>query len=96
MVAVQATDLISTRNMIPDLATWLQCLGLYVAVVAQSQRVPELMAYQAIIAKANQMYRWPSWIVYDQAFRQEMAGEKGQLWTKVDPSTYLVYFSART
>ena len=38
------------------------------------------------------LYRWPSWIVYDQAFQQEMAGEKGQLWAKVDPSTYSVCF----
>ena len=30
-----------------------------------------LMAYQTIIAKASQRYRWPSWVVYDQNFRQE-------------------------
>jgi len=67
VVVVQAMDLILTWKTISDLATWLQCFGLYVAVVAkaQPQRVPELMAYQAIIAKASQTYRWPSWIVYD-------------------------------
>ena len=76
------------RKTIPDLATWVQCFGLYVAVMAtvQPQRVPELMAYQAIIAKARQTYRRPSWIVYDQTFWQEMAGEKGQSWARVDPS----------
>ena len=44
---VQAADLAPTRRTIPDLATWLQCFGLYVVVIAQSQpeRVQELMAY---------------------------------------------------
>jgi len=50
------------------------------------------MAYQAIIAKASQMYCWPSWIIYDKAFRQEMVGAKGQSWAKVDPSTYSCLF----
>ena len=55
VVVVQAMDLISTWKTIPDLATWLQCFELYVAMVAmvQPQRVSELMAYQAIIAKAS-------------------------------------------
>ncbi len=76
VVVVQATDLMATRKTIPDFATWLQCFGLFTAVVAAAQpkRVPELMANQAIIAKASQTYRWPSWVVYNQAFRQEMAG----------------------
>jgi len=35
---------------------------------------------------------WPSWIVYDQVFRQEMAVAKRQSWAKVDLFTYLVSF----
>ncbi len=75
----------ATRKTIPDLATWLQCFGIFTAVVAAARpkRVPELMAYQAIIAKASQTYRWPSWVVYDQAFRQKMAGAQEQSWAKV-------------
>ncbi len=94
VVVVQATDLMATRKTIPDLVTWLQCFGIFTAVVAAAQpkRVPELMAYQAIIAKASQTYRWPSWVVYDQAFRQEMAGAREQSWAKVDPSLYSVCF----
>ena len=94
IVVLQAADLAPTRRTIPDLATWLQCFGLYVAVIAQSQpeRVPELMAYQAIIAKASTKYRWPSWLVYDTSFRQEVAGTVGQSWARVDPSIYSVCF----
>ncbi len=94
IVILQAADLTPTRKAIPDLVTWLQCFGLYVAALAPGQphRVPELMAYQAIIAKASQTYRWPSWVVYDQSFRQEMAGTKNQSWARVDPSLYSVCF----
>ena len=35
VVVVQAADLVQTRNIIPDLATWIQCAALYVAVLAQ-------------------------------------------------------------
>ena len=45
----------------------------------------DLMAYASIIAKASQKYRWPSWIVYDQNFRQEAADMQNKQWAKVDP-----------
>ena len=53
VLVVQAADLLQARKIIPDLATWLQCFALYVATLAPSQpsRVPEMMAYQTIIAK---------------------------------------------
>ncbi len=94
IVVVQAADLAATRRTIPDLATWIQCFSLYVAVLAPSQPevIPELMAYQAMIAKASQTYRWPSWLVYDQSFRQEKAGTSGQSWARVDPTIYSLCF----
>ena len=52
----------------------------------------ELMAYQIIIAKASTQYKWPSWVIYDQSFRQEMAGSPGQSWARVDPTIYSLCF----
>ena len=97
VLVVQAADLLQARKIIPDLATWLQCFALYVATLALSQpsRVPEMMAYQTIIAKASQKYRWPSWIVYDQNFRQEAANNLAQSWTKVEPSIYAQCFTGQ-
>ncbi len=94
IVVLHAADLASSKKAIPDLVTWLQCFSLYVAVVAAKQpgKVADLMAYQVLITKASQSYRWPSWLVYDQSFRQEMAGKKGQTWAKVDPSIYALCF----
>lgn len=97
VLVVQAADLLQTRKLIPDLSVWTQCFALYVAVLApvQPERVQELMAYQAIIAKASTKYRWPSWIVYDQNFRQEAAGQPAQSWAKVDPSIYSLCFTGQ-
>ena len=97
VLVVQVADLLQARKIIPDLATWLQCFALYVATLAPSQpsRVPEMMAYQTIIAKASQKYRWPSWVVYDQNFRQEPANNPAQSWTKVEPSIYAQCFTGQ-
>ena len=65
VVMVQAADLLQARKIIPDLATWVQCFSLYVAAIASHQlgRVPDLMAYQTLIAKASMKYKWPAWVV---------------------------------
>ena len=85
VIVVQAADLVQSRKIIPDLATWTQCFALYVATLA-SHRLLDLMAYQALMAKASLKFRWPSWIVYDQNFRQEAAGNPHQVWAKADPA----------
>ena len=96
LLLVQAVDLASSRRIIPDLATWLQCFALYAAVLAKEQpgRIQELMAYQTAICRAAQKYKWPSWVVYDQTFRQEAAGS-GSSWAKVDPSTFSLCFTGQ-
>ncbi len=98
ILVVQAADLAHTRKVIPDLSTWLQCFALYTAVILklQPERAVELMAYQSIIAKASVRYKWPSWVMYDASFRQEVAGVSGTSWAKVDPSIYSLCFTGQT
>ena len=97
IIVVQAADLLQVRKLIPDLATWLQCFAIYVATIATKfpGRISELMAYQTTIAKASMKYKWPSWVVYDQNFRQEAAGNPTQSWAKVDPSIYAQCFTGQ-
>ena len=97
VIVIQAADLMATRKIIPNLAVWSQCFSLYAAVLAahQPRRVPEMMAYQTIISKASQKYRWPSWVVYDQNFRQDAAGNPSQSWAKVEPSLYAQCFTGQ-
>ena len=94
VIVVQAADLAQPRRVIPDLATWSQCFALYVAVLAPSQpRLADLMAYQSLIAKVSAKFKWPSWVVYDQNFRQDAVGNPQLAWAKVDPSTYAQCFT---
>ena len=51
------------------------------------------MAYMVIIAKASQKFAWPSWVVYDQNFRQEAACSTSTQWARVDPSIYTQCFT---
>ena len=97
VLVVQAADLAQSRKLIPDLATWLQCFALYAAAVLQEQqeRAAKLMAYQSIIAKASLRYKWPSWVIYDMSFRQEMAGVTGVSWARVDLSIYSLCFTGQ-
>ena len=46
IVIMQAADMLPNKKAIPDLATWLQCFRLHVAVIASRQpnQVPDLMA----------------------------------------------------
>ena len=53
------------------------------------------MAYMAIIAKSSQKYKWPSWVIYDQNFRMEIAGNPTHSWAKVDPSLYAQCFTGQ-
>lgn len=44
-------------------------------------------------AKASTKYSWPSWVIYDQNFRQEAADNSLKDWAKVDPSIYTQRFT---
>lgn len=95
IVLVQLQDLDRQRKLIPDFITWSQCFAIYTAVLGSDQpnRLPELMAYQLVIAKCAKKYRWPSWVVYDINFRQEAASKPGMSWATVEPSIYTQCFT---
>ena len=95
IVVVQTADLLETRKLIPDLATWVQCFGIYAAIITSKDPtcMKNMFVYLTLIAKCSQKYRWSSWVVYDQNFWQE-AAEIGQKdWSKVDPSIYAQCFT---
>ena len=97
VVVVQAADLVQSRRIIPDLATWVQCFSLLTAVATRKkpEKTAELIAYMCIISKASQKYKWPSWIIYDQNFRMEVAGNSTQSWARVDPGLYAQCFTGQ-
>ena len=95
---MQPADLLESKKLIPDLATWVQCFCLYAAVFIKHspERVGGPLAYMTLIARCSAKYRWPNWVVYDQNFRQEAAETGRTLWGKVDPSIYTQCFTNAT
>ena len=95
IIVVRAEEVSGARKMIPDLATWTQCFALYMAIITTKEpdRTNNLLAYMVTIAKASIKYSWPSWVVYDQNFRQEAADNGLKDWAKVDPSIYTQCFT---
>lgn len=90
VIAVLPANHLQGRKVILNLATWTQYFALYTATLASTHpsRIPEFMAYPSIIAKDNQKYKWPSWIVYDQNFGEDLARNHAQPWAKVNPGIY--------
>ena len=59
----------------------------------QPSCLPSLLGYMSIIARASQKFLWPSWVVYDQNFRQEAASCGNYEWARVDPGNYTLNVS---
>ena len=64
------------RREIPDLLSWVQCFGTYMAVVASKRpdRVRELLAYQTLIVREARRCGGKGWMEYDRYFRQQVVG----------------------
>lgn len=94
VLLVQLHELDSSKKAILDFTTWAQCFALYSAAVLQRQpdRAGDLMAYFFFTAGNARKYRWPSWVVYDQNFRQLMAGTQDMVWAKTDPGFFTQCF----
>ena len=83
-------ELDCSKKALPDFATWGQCFALYAAVVLlkQPEQASDLMAYFYSTASNACKYKWPSWLVYDQNFRQLMADTWDNLWAKTNASIF--------
>ena len=92
LLQVQQTD--NPRRLIPDFPTWAQCFALFTAVKASFQPAitSELMAYMSEMGKYAKRFQWPSWVIYDQNFRQEMASRPGLMWTRAEPTIFAQCF----
>ena len=53
IVVIQAGDMMESRKLIPDPATWIQCISIYAAVIItkEPERVKNMLAYMSLIAK---------------------------------------------
>ena len=75
ILLVNPADLHQQKKVIPDLGIWVQCFSIYMGVICSMhpERLPDLIGYMCHICRASERYRWPSWVVFDQNFRQTRA-----------------------
>ncbi len=97
LVVIRAEDLARSRKLIPDIGVWLQCYVLWMSVALKEEpsRAQEFLAYAFLIAKCSKSFRWPSWILYDQEFRQARAGDRSSRWDEIDACLYTRMFTGR-
>ena len=95
IVLLQAADYVRSKKHIPDLATWMQCFAIYSAVLLTKypERAQSLLMYSAVIARLSKKFRWLSWIIYGQYFRQEAADTGKTDWSTIDSSIHTQCFT---
>ena len=87
------------RREVPDLLSWVQCFGKYLAVIAESEtpkpRMRQLLAYQTLIVREACRCGGRGWQAYDTMFRQQAAGNQDVDRSKLNPTLYSVTFLAQ-
>ena len=85
-----------TRSVIAILE-WAQYFGIYVAVLSRTQpeRVPDLLAQQALIIQAQVECQGHSWLDYDRTFRFRAMSQSDLKWSFVDPTLWSLAFSGK-
>ena len=86
-----------SRREVPDILSWVQCFGIYMAVVTSKcpERTKELLAYQTLIVREARRCGGKGWLAYDTHFRQQVVGNQSADWSKLNQSLYAVTFVAQ-
>ncbi len=84
----------ASRREVPDLLSWVQCFGVYAAVLASKfpEKARELWAYQVLIVKEARRCGGTGWKEYDSMFRQQASSAVQLEWTKLNSSLFSVTF----
>ena len=97
IILVNAADLVQQKKLIPDIGTWVQCYTIYMGVICSSQpdRLPDLLGYLSQITRASQRYKWPSWVIFDQNFRLQLADTGVDKLAHLDPTLHAQCFTGQ-
>ena len=76
----------STPKQISSIIEWIQCFGIYTAVLSKSQpcHVTDLPGYQTLILQDYMEFQGDCWLQYDRAFRQKAATLTDKKWAIID------------
>ena len=86
----------SSRREIPDIVSWVQCFGLYAAVVTSRypEKTKELLAYQTMIVSEARRLGGRGWLLYDAQFRQQVSSFSAVDFSRINQSLYATTFLA--
>ena len=78
------------RALVTDVLVWVQCFSAMVGALSTTypDKVPEFMAYQALIVKCSRDYEGLGWVMYDRAFHRQVAVTKDLNWSKLNPTLH--------
>ena len=78
------------RAPVTDVLVWVQCFSAMVGALSTvyPDKVPEFMAYQALIVKCSCDYDGLGWVLYDRVFRRQVAVTKDLNWSKLNPTLH--------
>ena len=95
VVLIHASDYFQAKRLLPDVATWIQCFSIYTAIVLhyQPDRATAMLMYMSKISNLSSKFKWPSWVIYDQAIRQEAADSGRTDWSKIDSGIHSQCFN---
>ena len=97
LLLINSADLHQHKRFISDLGVWIQCFAIYMGIICSQHphRLPDLLGYMCQISRASQRYKWPSWVVFDQNFRQLVADQGLTSLAHLDTTLYTQCFSGQ-
>ena len=95
VLLVHAHDFMHQKRLIPDLATWVQSLSLYTAVMCSKspERLTDVLGYMCQITRASQRFKIMA--LMGHIFRQEAADRDIKIWSQMDPSLFAQCFTGQ-
>ena len=87
----------SRRALVTDIAVWVECFSMYVAVLAPlfPHHIADFMGYQRTIVRASRNYEGTAWASYDVAFQRQAAATHSLNLGTVDSTLYNEAFTGR-
>ena len=95
LLLVQVDNVAGAKKLIPDFPTWAQCFAIFAAVLGtyNPALLLDLMTYLSDTATHAKRFKWPSWVIQDQNFWQDLASKPGLSWARVDATIYAQCFT---
>jgi len=79
-----------THHEIANIVEWMQCFGVYIAIIYQKEpkRTTDLLGYQQLIINASQTGREGVWLVYDRHFCLKASALGLKDWSSVEMNVW--------